>query len=85
MHARDVPARLTTGAYVLHAGLDGWNAGEDRAKPLRGMAAGAFYLRTPSLRKRGSVWPTQAETGVSKDVRMLGIGLGLPADPAQAD
>ncbi len=41
-----------------------------------------MYLRTPSLHQEGSVWPTQAGTGVSKDVWMLGIGLGLLADGA---
>ena len=38
-----------------------------------------MYLRTPALHKPGSVWPTQAGTGISKDVWMLGIGLGLVA------
>jgi hypothetical protein len=36
-----------------------------------------MYARTPALRKPGSVWPTQAGLPVSKDVWMLGIGLGL--------
>ena len=40
----------------------------------------AMYLRTDALHKPGSVWPTQAGIGVSKDVWMLGIGLGLLAD-----
>src|ERR1700712_2604090 len=39
-----------------------------------------MYLRTPALHKPGSVWPTQAGTAVSKDVWMLGIGLGLLAE-----
>jgi uncharacterized membrane protein YphA (DoxX/SURF4 family) len=39
----------------------------------------AMYWRTPTLRKPGSIWPTQAGTGVSKDVWMLAIGLGLLA------
>jgi hypothetical protein len=39
---RDVPTRVATGAYVLHAGLDKWKAGEDTAKGVHGMAAGAF-------------------------------------------
>lgn len=39
-----------------------------------------LYLRTPALHKPGSVWPTQQGVGVSKDVWMLGIGLGLVAD-----
>jgi hypothetical protein len=36
-----------------------------------------LYWRTPGMRKPGSVWPTQNGTAVSKDVWMLGIGLGL--------
>jgi uncharacterized membrane protein YphA (DoxX/SURF4 family) len=40
----------------------------------------AMYLRTPALHKPGSIWPTQMGIGVSKDVWMLGIGLGLLAD-----
>ena len=39
-----------------------------------------MYARTPALRKPGSIWPSQAGTGVSKDVWMLGIGLGLTID-----
>jgi uncharacterized membrane protein YphA (DoxX/SURF4 family) len=39
-----------------------------------------MYLRTPALHKPGSVWPTQAGIAVSKDVWMLGVGLGLLAD-----
>jgi uncharacterized membrane protein YphA (DoxX/SURF4 family) len=37
----------------------------------------AMYLRTPGLHKPGSVWPTHQGIGVSKDVWMLGIGIGL--------
>ena len=37
----------------------------------------AMYGRTPALRTPGSIWPSQAGTAVSKDVWMLGIGLGL--------
>jgi hypothetical protein len=39
-----------------------------------------MYLRTDGLHKPGSVWPTAQGVGVSKDVWMLGIGLGLLAD-----
>lgn len=39
-----------------------------------------MYLRTEALHQPGSIWPTQAGTAVSKDVWMLGIGLGLLAD-----
>jgi hypothetical protein len=128
--ARDLPGRITTGAYILHAGLGKWHGDETRAKAMHGMAAGAFpvlhripparflrilaaseiavgtallvpvvpnglagaaltgfsgslvamYARTPALRKPGSIWPSPAGTAVSKDVWMLGIGLGLVAD-----
>ncbi|MDQ6642485.1 MAG: hypothetical protein M3Y66_08330 [Actinomycetota bacterium] len=36
-----------------------------------------MYLRTSGLHKPGSVWPTPQGIGVSKDVWMLGIGLGM--------
>ena len=39
-----------------------------------------MYLRTPAMHKPNSVWPTPAGTAVSKDVWMLGIGLGLIAE-----
>jgi uncharacterized membrane protein YphA (DoxX/SURF4 family) len=39
-----------------------------------------MYLRTPALHKPGSVWPTPAGIGVSKDVWMLGVGVGLLVD-----
>ncbi len=127
LKARDLPGRITTGAYILHTGLEKWKADEARAKAVHSMAANAFpalkdipprqflkllsaseialgaallapvvpgalaglgltgfsgaliamYARTPALRKPGSIWPTQAGTGVSKDIWMVGIGLGL--------
>jgi uncharacterized membrane protein YphA (DoxX/SURF4 family) len=128
--SRQIPTRLSTGAYILHAGWDKWHGDEAQAATVHGMAAGAYpiladvpparflrllsaaeiglgaallapvvppalagaaltgfagglltmYLRTPALHKPGSVWPTPAGTGVSKDVWMLGIGLSLLAD-----
>jgi uncharacterized membrane protein YphA (DoxX/SURF4 family) len=44
-----------------------------------------MYMRTPALHRPGSVWPTRAGTAVSKDVWMLGIGLGLLADGLGSD
>jgi hypothetical protein len=41
-----------------------------------------MYLRTPAMRQPGSVWPSQAGIAVSKDIWMVGIGLGLLADDA---
>jgi hypothetical protein len=133
--ARDFPGRVTTGAYILHSGLDKWRTDETRATALHGIASGAFpvlnripptrflrllaaseiaigtallapivpnalagaaltgfsgslvtmYARTPALRKPGSIWPSQAGVAVSKDIWMLGIGLGLVADALTAD
>jgi uncharacterized membrane protein YphA (DoxX/SURF4 family) len=135
IRSRDLPTRLATGAYVLHAGLEKRRVEAESAKGLHGMASGAFpflgsieperfqrllsageitvgalllapfvprrlaglaltafsgslltmYLRTPSLHKEGSVWPTPAGIGVSKDVWMLGIGIGLLAPSDAAD
>jgi uncharacterized membrane protein YphA (DoxX/SURF4 family) len=39
-----------------------------------------MYLRTDGLHRPGSVWPTRQGIAVSKDVWMLGIGLGLLID-----
>jgi uncharacterized membrane protein YphA (DoxX/SURF4 family) len=44
-----------------------------------------LYTRAPGLRQPGSVWPTRQGTGVSKDVWMFGIGLGLLADAWTAE
>ena len=128
--ARDLPGRVTTGAYILHAGLQKWHADEARAAAVHGVAASAFPVlkRLPSAKfvrllamgevgtgaalltplvptsvagaalsafsasaaghvcahtchaVPGSIWPSQAGTAVSKDVWMLGIGLGFLAD-----
>lgn len=128
---RDIPARLATGAFIFHTGLEKWNGPDEQAEAIHGMAAGAYpflrsipaprflrmlaagemavgalllnpwvpnavagaaltgfsgallgmYARTPALHKPGSLWPTQAGTAVSKDVWMLGIGLGLLVSP----
>ncbi len=49
---------------------------------LTGFSAGlvALYMRTPGMRKPGSVWPTQEGIGLSKDAWLLGIGADLVAD-----
>jgi uncharacterized membrane protein YphA (DoxX/SURF4 family) len=39
-----------------------------------------MYLRTDGMHKAGSIWPTPQGTAISKDVWMLGIGLGLVVD-----
>ncbi|MGH7918585.1 MAG: hypothetical protein ACREQM_01425 [Candidatus Dormibacteraceae bacterium] len=39
-----------------------------------------IYLRTPSLRKEGSLAPAPQGVAIAKDVWMLGIGLALMVD-----
>jgi hypothetical protein len=39
-----------------------------------------LYLRTPGLRKEGSLRPTEQGTAVSKDIWIVGIGLALVID-----
>lgn len=39
-----------------------------------------LYLKTPGMRKEGSLAPTQQGIGIAKDVWMLAIGLGFVAD-----
>jgi hypothetical protein len=49
---------------------------------LTGFAAGlvGFYLRTPGLRRKGSLRPTPEGIPLAKDTWLLGIGLSLLAD-----
>jgi uncharacterized membrane protein YphA (DoxX/SURF4 family) len=135
LHLRNLPTRISTGAYILHTGLSKWNGTEEQAKGVHATAAGAYpfladvqpatflkvlagveigigaalltpfignrlagaaltafsggligmYLRTPALHEPGSVWPTRAGTAISKDIWMVGIGLGLLADSSGPD
>jgi hypothetical protein len=39
-----------------------------------------MYLKTPGLRKEGSLAPSEKGIGISKDVWMLGIGVGFVTD-----
>ncbi|HEX3824006.1 MAG TPA: hypothetical protein VHV79_06050 [Mycobacteriales bacterium] len=69
---------LATGALLLSPVTSNAVAGT----ALTGFAGSllTLYARTPAMHKPGSIWPTPAGTAVSKDVWMLGIGLGLLAD-----
>ena len=42
MKLRELPARATLGAYVLHTGIGKWKGDEATAKYIHGMAAGAY-------------------------------------------
>lgn len=44
MRLREIPPRLVTGAYILHAGLEKWSADEERAKGIHAMAASAYPM-----------------------------------------
>ena len=73
-------AEIGTGAALLLPVVGGKLAGAALTAFSGGLLT--MYLRTPAMHKPGSVWPTQAGIGVSKDVWMLGIGLGLLAGDA---
>jgi hypothetical protein len=44
LKVRDLPGRVSTGAYILHAGLQKWGGDEARATAIHGMAAKAFPM-----------------------------------------
>ncbi|GIH66086.1 hypothetical protein [Microbispora siamensis] len=73
-------AEITTGVALLTPFVPAAVAGA----ALTGFSSGllALYLRTPALHKPRSIWPSPAGIGVSKDVWMLGVGLGLLVDAA---
>jgi hypothetical protein len=71
-------AEICTGALVLLPIVPNKLAGAVLTAFSGGLVG--LYLRTPALRNPGSVWPNQSGIALSKDVWMLGIGLGLLAD-----
>jgi uncharacterized membrane protein YphA (DoxX/SURF4 family) len=73
-------AEIATGTALLAPVVPAALAGA----ALTGFSGGlvAMYLRTPAMRRPGSVWPSQGGVAVSKDVWMLGIGLDLLAGAA---
>jgi uncharacterized membrane protein YphA (DoxX/SURF4 family) len=52
MKFRDVPTRVSTGAYILHSGMEKWSGDDERAAAIHGFASGAF----PKLKE---IPPTQ--------------------------
>ncbi|WP_019814725.1 hypothetical protein [Saccharomonospora saliphila] len=125
-----LPARVTTGAFILNSGYSKRGADEGTADQLHGFAAGTYpqlkgvdprqfvrllsagemvlgtallvpvipsavagaglaafstglfglYLRTPGMRREGSLRPTEEGLSLAKDVWMLGIGASLVLD-----
>ena len=46
LKARDIPGRLATGAYILHAGWEKWHGSPEYAAAIHGGASGAYpFLR----------------------------------------
>jgi uncharacterized membrane protein YphA (DoxX/SURF4 family) len=72
--ARDLPGRITTGAYILHAGLEKWHGDEARAQALHGMTASAF----PFLR---NMPPRQFLRLLAAGEIVLGTALVVPVVP----
>ncbi|MEU3648112.1 hypothetical protein AB0E59_32355 [Lentzea sp. NPDC034063] len=127
---RQLPVRVTTGAYVLNSGLGKLHADQETAESLQGFAATTYpvlgkldaqrfttllaageimtgvallvplvpavvagaaltgfagallglYLKTPGMRKEGSLRPTEQGISLAKDVWLLGVGLSLVLD-----
>jgi hypothetical protein len=44
-----------------------------------------LYVRTPGMRKQGTLLPTEQGTALAKDIWMAGIGLGLMIDDLTDD
>jgi hypothetical protein len=72
--ARRAPGRLTTGAFILNAGLGKWSADEETAARLHGMAAGTY----PFLAK---MRPEDFTRLLSASEVALGTALLLPIVP----
>ncbi|MGP4003441.1 hypothetical protein [Streptomyces sp. 8N706] len=128
--ARQLPLRITTGAFLLNSGLSKRGADQSAAEQLHGFAtttypflgrlepqrfvkllstaeivlgsalllpvvptavAGAgltafsgglvgLYLRTPGMRREGSLRPTEQGIALAKDEWLVGIGLSMIVD-----
>ena len=71
-------AEITLGATLLAPVVPTALAGTALAAFAGGLVG--LYLRTPGMRKEGSLAPTQEGTALAKDVWMLGIGIGFVLD-----
>ena len=61
------PARLATGAFILHSGLEKWRADEATATGVHGMAAGAFpfLAKVPSKKFLKALAATEIAVGAA--------------------
>jgi uncharacterized membrane protein YphA (DoxX/SURF4 family) len=69
---------ILTGSLLLNPLISNGVAGAALTVFSGGLVA--MYTRTPTMHAPGSIWPSRLGIAVSKDVWMLGIGLGLLAD-----
>jgi hypothetical protein len=72
---RRAPLRLTTGAFILSAGLDKWNGDEQTAARLHGFASGTYPFLKP-------IEPKAFIKLLSGSEIALGSALLLPVVPA---
>jgi hypothetical protein len=72
---RQLPLRLTAGAFILDSGLQKWSAGEETAQALHGTAAGPYPMIT-------RVDPPTFVRALAVTEVGLGAALILPAVPA---
>jgi len=84
MKPRNLPTRLATGAFILHAGLGKWRGGPEQAAGVHGMASNAYPLlkavQPPTFLKALSVG--EVMTGallLAPFVSNRNAGLGLTA------
>ena len=73
--ARQMPARIAAGAFILNAGIGKWSADEQTAASLQGMAAGTYPLLAKIPAKDFVRLLSAAEIA-------LGAALLLPVIPA---
>ena len=78
------PKQFVTGLAVAELGIGGLLLAPVVPAAVAGAALTGFsggllglYLRTPGMRKPGSLAPTQEGLTIAKDVWLLGIGVGL--------
>jgi hypothetical protein len=74
---------ITLGAALLIPWVPALAAGAALSAFSAGLVG--LYLRTPGLREKGSLRPTQQGVAIAKDIWMLGIGLGLVVDALTDD
>ncbi len=84
MRLHHLPLRLATGAFILHTGLDKWQASDERAEQLRGFAAGTYpfldRVPCPAVRQATRGRRDRARRGAAPAVVPAGLaGAALTA------